>query len=388
MAQPTARTTTKARLVGFYSLALIIALTPEFTSAARRRSGPCASALGSVLDIHSWSDFPVEESVSLKSRTRLDVLRPHPALELLVHPGYIKIGAVYGKSDRRSSNLHTSESKWDRSPLFLLAIYPSSSSIYWFRDPLLFTRQPKYWNLAKATAQFFLSQHRPDIHMAGATTRILDQPVVLLKLDGVFPPKSTYADQLVENALPRLQGASRILVLGSGSGFDTLAIAQTSVADIVAADIDERAVLATRLNLSSFGFPQVRVVQSDLFSNVEGRFDRIVFNAPRPISFEIELARDPKLSTREFREFAEETPARISHYDIDAKIFDRFLAEAPAHLAPGGEILLMSDSLIRYLVPKSWKLKKLSHDFAWGREDLETFAIFSLSLKNPEPPFQ
>ena len=86
---------------------------------------------------------------------------------------------------------------------------------------------------------------------------------------------------LIETLLP-LNLTGRILDLGSGYGPIGLSIGLYSTnASLVLADVNPRAVAlckknAELLNLSN----RVTVLQSDIYSNVEGKFDAILLNPP------------------------------------------------------------------------------------------------------------
>jgi len=70
----------------------------------------------------------------------------------------------------------------------------------------------------------------------------------------------------------------RFLDMGSGTGVVGIYAAKKG-ARVLAVDISKHALTQTRLN-SSRNSVQMRVARSDLFSNVNGRFDVVAFNAP------------------------------------------------------------------------------------------------------------
>jgi release factor glutamine methyltransferase len=69
----------------------------------------------------------------------------------------------------------------------------------------------------------------------------------------------------------------RVLDMGTGSGILALAAAEKDdVREVVAADIDSEAVKELR----NRKLKKIKIVQSDLFMNIGGSFDVIIFNPP------------------------------------------------------------------------------------------------------------
>lgn len=126
----------------------------------------------------------------------------------------------------------------------------------------------------------------------------------------------------------------RVADIGTGSGILGLCAASSrNVASVVFADINEKALSTALENLqrnSSKICAECSFSKSDLFSDVTGGFDIIVFNAPY-------------------------LPHSASDKNIESKAWDggpegielsiRFLKEATAHLAYDGRILLVVSSL-------------------------------------------
>lgn len=71
----------------------------------------------------------------------------------------------------------------------------------------------------------------------------------------------------------------RVLDLGCGSGVATVFCAPKA-REVVAVDISMPAVRNTKQNCALHGLKNVTVLQSDMFSTVQGRFDLIVANVP------------------------------------------------------------------------------------------------------------
>ncbi len=114
----------------------------------------------------------------------------------------------------------------------------------------------------------------------------------------------------------------KALEMGCGSGIISMHMAKAG-AIVTAADLDERAVLATENSAWMNGL-DVHAVQSDLFTDVTGRFDLIVFNPPY-------LRGDVQ---------GQEDLCWAGGKD-GVELTSRFLDEAVDHLEPGGRVLLL-----------------------------------------------
>jgi release factor glutamine methyltransferase len=119
-----------------------------------------------------------------------------------------------------------------------------------------------------------------------------------------------------------------VLDMGTGSGILAVTAAEkTGVSCVMAVDIDINAIKAAKQLASERGVEnKIVFVLSDLFNNVEGHFDFIVFNPPY-LPSEGEIC-DP---TWVGGETGKET-------------IERFLKEAEGHLVEGGSILLLYSS--------------------------------------------
>jgi len=138
-------------------------------------------------------------------------------------------------------------------------------------------------------------------------------------------------ETLVDWALERLAGhpVPRVLDLGTGSGAIALALAYARPdATVLAVDASADALAVARANGERLRLP-VQFAQSDWFSAVPGTFDLIVSNPPYIAEH------DPHLPALRHEPLAALVAGADGLRDLRA-----ITAAAPAHLAPGGWLLL------------------------------------------------
>jgi len=96
----------------------------------------------------------------------------------------------------------------------------------------------------------------------------------ILVLPGVWSPAYDWSSLFHIESMPNLKGLD-LLEIGSGTGIISVFAARSGAKKIVAVDINPKAVRNTQLNFSRFGIENAEVIQSDVFSNVRGKFDLI-----------------------------------------------------------------------------------------------------------------
>ena len=151
--------------------------------------------------------------------------------------------------------------------------------------------------------------------------------------DAVFFGPDTYRfARMVRHALEAMQlrPALHILDVGAGSGAGGLymaALAAHVSPAVTLADINRRALRFSRINAALNGVSGVKIIESDLLSAIDGRFDLIISNPPYLI--------DPL--GRLYRHGGGELGCELSLNIVEQSI---------GRLAPGGRLVLYTGSAI------------------------------------------
>ncbi len=143
---------------------------------------------------------------------------------------------------------------------------------------------------------------------------------------------------LLESEVKKCARTKKVLDMGSGSGIQAQAAISAGAESVLAVDIDAESVK----HLKKEG---LTVKKSDLFDNVEGKFDLIIFNPPY-------LPQDSQ-------EDKQSRKATTGGKEGDEVIVN-FLKKASAHLENQGIILLLVSSLTpKKEIEKLLKTKKM-----------------------------
>ncbi len=150
--------------------------------------------------------------------------------------------------------------------------------------------------------------------------------------------------------------SGRVLDIGTGTGILAFAAANRAE-EVIGVDIDPEAVEYAN---SKNTFNNVKFVTSDLFENVTGKFDWIVFNPPYlpPSKY------DNGIDT------------------TDNGVIDRFLREAKNYLKENGKILILISSLSKIQGDYGYKWNKLD-ELNVGFEKLYVYELTPDTIKNP-----
>ena len=140
----------------------------------------------------------------------------------------------------------------------------------------------------------------------------------------VYPPSE---DSILLTESLDIRIGEKVLEIGTGSGIVSIQCALNG-ADVVCGDINPRAVALARRNAAANGV-EIDVRETDVYSNIEGRFDTIVFNLPYlPVEDEGELAK------------------AWSGGPDGLGPLPRLLEGAPEHLLPDGRVVVVVSSLM------------------------------------------
>lgn len=151
----------------------------------------------------------------------------------------------------------------------------------------------------------------------------------------VLIPRSPIAELIERGFTPWLQPecVRRVLDIGSGSGCIAIACAHAfPAAEVDAVDNDPDALAVARDNIDMHQLAgHVHAIQSDLFSNVSGRYDLIIANPPYVSSAEMEILPP---------EYRHEPVAALVAGSDGLDFARRLLAEAGDYLTDQGILVL------------------------------------------------
>lgn len=155
-------------------------------------------------------------------------------------------------------------------------------------------------------------------------------------------------EEVVAEALKHIKHHSKVLDLCTGSGYIGLTIKQKTKAYVVCSDIDKEAIEQTKEN-ALLNRLDVHIVHSDLFKNIEGKFDVIVSNPPY-------IPSKNKLD----KSVLEHEPHHALFAGEDGNdIYKRIIKEAPKFLNHGGYLILeISEDNTHYLKSHDFEIKK------------------------------
>lgn len=149
-----------------------------------------------------------------------------------------------------------------------------------------------------------------------------DAGIDITECEGVYPPaEDTF---LLLECIGSMRGM-KVLEMGCGTGLISCHAASDG-AELTAADINPRAAECTRRNLERNGL-RAAVVLTDLFSDISGRFDRVLFNPPY---LAVEEEGDLERAWAGGR--------------TGVEVLARFLDGVRDRLLPGGKVLLLLSS--------------------------------------------
>ena len=98
----------------------------------------------------------------------------------------------------------------------------------------------------------------------------------------VFSPKYAHSSIFLASFILKQNfKGKRVLDMGTGCGLQAIASTIAGAKEVIAIDINEKAIKNTLENVGNLKLKdKIRVKKSNLFSNVNGRFDIIIANLP------------------------------------------------------------------------------------------------------------
>ncbi len=146
--------------------------------------------------------------------------------------------------------------------------------------------------------------------------------------DEVYPPAED-SFLLIDNLL--VNDGDEVLEIGTGTGIVAIS-ASLTCAEVTCTDINPHAIKCAEANIKLNNRQNVSIIMSDLFENIEGNYDLIIFNTPYLPVIEEEHVDDDYSKAWDGGQTGRE-------------VIDRFINEAPDYLKKGGRIQLVQSSL-------------------------------------------
>lgn len=144
----------------------------------------------------------------------------------------------------------------------------------------------------------------------------------------VYPPaEDTFL--LIDNLI--INDTDKVLEIGTGSGVVSIS-ASLKCLEVTSTDINPHAIKCAESNIKLNNRENITVILSDLFENIEDKYDLILFNTPYLPVIEEEHVDDDYSKAWDGGESGRE-------------VIDKFIEQAPSYLKKGGRIQLVQSSL-------------------------------------------
>ena len=178
----------------------------------------------------------------------------------------------------------------------------------------------------------------------------------------VLIPRSPISEMIQNYFKPWLNNktAERILEIGTGSGCIAIAIAKYFENSLITAtDVSRSALEVASINVKHFSFEkQIELIQSDLFENIQGKYNLIVSNPPYV----------PRIIMNNLpQEYAFEPTKALLAGDNGLDFIARILHDAPLFLEEDG-ILVIEAGVASKEMEREFKLPFKWIDFEFGGE--------------------
>ena len=235
-------------------------------------------------------------------------------------------------------------------------------------DPALFSILEEH-QLLKIQENLYLSQ----VRVASLNNALfIHSAFPTIEQDAVFFGPDTYrfAYHLKQYLASRSDPLKRAVELCCGTSAAAISIAKyfPDYDELIVADLNPKALLYSQMNIDFAGLKKIHPVQSDLFANLQGRFDLIFANPPYLI--------DPH--QRQYRHGGDEL-------DGNALSF-RIIKEGIQHLNPRGCIFLYTGVTVTQdgnrFVEHLENLMRQYKNISWSYEEIDP-DIFGEELEQP-----
>lgn len=149
--------------------------------------------------------------------------------------------------------------------------------------------------------------------------------------DNVLTPRAE-TEKMVEFATKHAPQNGKLIDIGTGSGAIAIAIkSHRPDLEVWATEVNDEALAVARRNIENLTL-DIKLVKSDLFSEITVKFDAVVTNLPY-------LQNDADLMP----EVQKEPAVALFGGDDGLDIYRRFLTELPQHLNPSGYLFTECD---------------------------------------------
>lgn len=144
----------------------------------------------------------------------------------------------------------------------------------------------------------------------------------------VYPPaEDTFL--LIDNLM--VQSGYDVLEIGTGTGLVSIC-ASLKCSSVTSTDINPYAIKCAEANIKLNNRDNITVIKSDLFDNINGKYDLILFNTPY-------------LPVTDEEHIDDEYSKAWDGGENGREVIDKFLKQAPLYLKENGTIQLVQSSL-------------------------------------------
>ena len=112
-------------------------------------------------------------------------------------------------------------------------------------------------------------------------TKILDHEFIFLTDNGVFSKdKIDFGSRLFLENIDLFNITGKVLDVGCGYGTIGLVVSKLTNSEVTMCDVNKRALHLAEMNLKANNINNVKIIESDCYSNISGKFDYILTNPP------------------------------------------------------------------------------------------------------------